>query len=268
MIGLGLLAIVIVALLAYGWFVGVVLAVISAVFLRWPRQRPSAPAVLTQEEEAAIELLRKGRPLKSSEVSQLRDFLCHAFGNIDLNRRCLSRKRALGKYDPEKVLLLQDVATFAYKSSVSKNFEELMQRAENVWRLWQSGKTIKDSDRIRKEDLRSLESSVNFHTLISRLDSLGGLEGEMKLEQLRNWTQRADCWHREVLKELVQQGPEYVPQTGDLIAFTLENNRFVRGKRHNFVLEWFYLCLGSDATHMALAFQNKDENELFESHMW
>lgn len=57
-------------------------------------------------------------------------------------------------------------------------------------------------------------------------------------------------------------------RSGDLIAYTLENDRYIIGALRPKLVQWFYtFLLGSDATHMSLAVRAKD-GSVCESHMW
>ncbi len=241
------------ALLLYGYAVAMVMAVVSFWTFRL-RPRKRFPAVLTATEDQGVEALRHKRPQEAGALAEA------AFGSADFNGRALARADSLKGYDDEKARLLRVLATYAHKTRSADKVQRIVERAEEGYRLWQA-KEKTDKSRITREELRQLESIAKSADIVALFQ---GVPSE-KAEEFCALVQRCKKWQEAVLKELMDSCD---PQSGDLAAYTLENDRYIIGAKRPRVVQWFYqFLLGSDATHMAILVKD-EKGVVTESHMW
>ncbi len=249
-----------VALVLYGYLVAMLLAVMSFYTFKFGGKR-AFPPVLSKEEDDAIESLRtKTRP--SDVVTLLESIAENKEKASSFNGRALARAKVLQNYDKEKALLLRTCASLAHKSNSLAKAESLIEIAELAWKAMQQNEPV--PSRIRREDLRVIES---FAKSIDILDLFGHIDpGASKLlDRFRETVKKCRSWQESVLKAL---NAETQIRSGDLIAYTLENDRYIIGSLRPKFVQWFYqFALGSDATHMSLAVRG-DDGAIYESHMW
>jgi hypothetical protein len=242
------------ALLLYGYVVAMIMAVVSFWSLSSLQPRKRFRAILTAAEDRDVEALRHKRPEEAGALAE------SAFGSVDFNGRALARAAVLRGYDEEKAQLLRVLATYAHKTRSVDKVRRIIERAEEGYRLWLA-KEKTDTNQITREDLRLLESIAKSGDIVALLE---GVPGE-KAETFRTLVQRCKKWQEAVLKELVET---FDPQSGDLVAFTLENDRYIIGAKRPRIVAWFYqFVLGSDATHMAILVKDA-KGVVTESHMW
>lgn len=263
-VSLILLAATALALFVYGYVVASILAIMSFYTFSWPGKKKASP-VLSRAEDVAVEMLRRK---DGSDVPSLSAFVDSISGSFDkaaassFNGRALARAEVLKTYDAEKSKILRLCATYAHKSNSLDKVESLIEVAEVAWQF--VVKNEAPPAKIRREDLRQIESFAKSSDILDLLRRIPE-NSSRHLDRFRSVVRRCRAWQESVLAALSKETPL---RSGDLIAYTLENDRYIIGSLRPKLVQMFYqFLLGSDATHMSLAVREKD-GSFSESHMW
>ena len=230
------------------------------------------------------------------KVAQLLDCI---FGDIDFNKRAFQLMKRPGMCKSYGVTnpVLQTAGTFAYKttSKALAPMDLLIDRAEKNLSVFlsSSGRSSSSSsssspavvvlpkDRILREHIRLLESAARLHLWLSSV--VVALDGDdwfdvpvtsrvcpAKVFPVLDLCSRCAAWSSAVLSLLNKDGgrhglderspPVSLPRSGDMLSFTLDNDRYIQGKLRPRIVRWLYqLVLGGDSSHLALVLCKKKE---------
>ena len=172
-----------------------IFAVMSFYTFSWPWSKCASP-VLTKDEDDAVELLRR----KESSSSIVVSFVDAISRKGTFNARALARARVLGKYDAEKARVLRLCATFSHKIASLEKVESLIEVAETAWNCFQKNEPV--PARIRREDLRQIESFAKSSDI---LELLSNVSGSKPLDQFRAAVHRCKVWQESVLAALMKE---------------------------------------------------------------
>lgn len=147
------------------------------------------------------------------------------------------------------------------------------------WTNYQQGRM--PTQRLPREDLRLIESTIKLRSLLQRmLTVLRPLNNSSELttaineavelvQPLLDLILSATAWRDECLAAL---SAELGLQTGDLIGYPFENDRYYRSCRRSTCSRAFFtVWFGSAVGHVSLAIRQTDDNNrehLTETHMW
>jgi hypothetical protein len=101
---------------------------------------------------------------------------------------------------------------------------------------------------LKREELRTLESFLKSKEIIFRLRAVCGKHCLAKLDTICAHLDRIQVWSSAVLEALCRgdgmSNPGLLPATGDFVAYTLENDRYIIGAKRPWWVQRLYLTGG------------------------
>jgi hypothetical protein len=248
-------------LLSYGLLVSLGVAVVSFFSLRtfltsWYEQRHAGKGLSPHEAAGAASL---EEALRTSAAEHLRPgatFLAAAFGNKGFSYRARRNHK--------------EVSEFAFKTSQYKTFKAALPVAIANWKQYsQNGALPAGARKTTREELRVIESTLRLGPYVARVVEVYRNAGQAGLLQpqlleLNDLLQEGKQWAATLLPALVAASGL---QTGDVVAYSLEQDRYYLGFRRSAWLQSLVaLAYGAPISHVGLVLH--EQGTLAETHMW